>query len=240
MLRHDGRETGQLRSLKAELGYMEFAEGSCLFQMGRTRVLSAATVEDGVPSFLRGSGTGWVTAEYSMLPRACQSRNQRESTSGKLQGRTMEIQRLIGRACRAIVDTRQLGERTIWIDCDVLQADGGTRCASINAAYLALSGAIEYLLEQNLLRSNPIISELAAVSVGVVHGEPMVDLDYYEDSQAGVDMNIVATGKGELVEVQGSAEGKPFARKQLDNLLNLALVGCQEIAEFQREVLGRK
>ncbi len=226
-----------MRPMKAEIGYMEFAEGSCLFSMGKTKALVSASVEEGVPAFLRGSGEGWVTAEYSMLPRAGQVRSQREVTAGRQKGRSMEIQRLIGRACRAVVDTRVLGERTIWLDCDILQADGGTRCASINGAYLALKQCLDYLLDQGIIASQALTGKLAAVSVGVVHGELLCDLDYYEDSQAGVDMNVVLTDKLELVEIQGSAEGKPFSRKQLDKLLDLAVLGCKQILEFEERVL---
>ena len=232
-VRHDGRQANQLRQVKIERGFTRYAEGSVLICFGETRVLCNASVEEKVPSFMRGQGRGWVTAEYSMLPRATQTRSGREAARGKLGGRTMEIQRLIGRALRAIVDFELLGERTIVIDCDVLQADGGTRTASITGAWIALADAVETLLEQGLIKKSPLKDSVAAISSGIVKGQPVLDLDYVEDSGAEVDMNFVMTGDGRFVEVQGTAEEEPFTADQLDALRELASHGCRELTTLQ-------
>lgn len=234
-LRHDGRLANQLRQIKVERGFTRYAEGSVLICFGETRVLCNASVEEKVPPFMRGQGRGWVTAEYSMLPRATQTRSVREAARGKLGGRTMEIQRLIGRALRAVVDFELLGERTIVIDCDVLQADGGTRTAAITGAWIALADAIEQLLSQGLLKKSPLKDSVAAVSSGIVGGLPVLDLDYAEDSNAGVDMNFVMTGDGRFVEVQGTAEDEPFSDAELDALRELARLGCRELTQLQME-----
>lgn len=231
--RHDGRQANQLRQVKIERGFTRYAEGSVLICFGETRVLCNASVEEKVPPFMRGQGRGWVTAEYSMLPRATQTRSGREAARGKLGGRTMEIQRLIGRALRAIVDFELLGERTIVIDCDVLQADGGTRTASITGAWIALADAVETLLEQGLIKKSPLKDSVAAISSGLVNGQPVLDLDYVEDSGAEVDMNFVMTGDGRFVEVQGTAEEEPFTADQLDLLRELASHGCRELTTLQ-------
>ena len=231
--RHDGRQTNQLRQIKIERGFTRYAEGSVLICFGETRVLCNASVEEKVPSFMRGQGRGWVTAEYSMLPRATQTRSGREAARGKLGGRTMEIQRLIGRALRAVVDFELLGERTVVIDCDVLQADGGTRTASITGAWIALADAVEHLLEQGLIKKSPLKDSIAAISSGIVKGQPVLDLDYVEDSGAEVDMNFVTTGDGRFVEVQGTAEAEPFTADQLDALRELASHGCRELTQLQ-------
>ena len=233
--RHDGRQANQLRQVKIERGFTRYAEGSVLICFGETRVLCNASVEEKVPSFMRGQGRGWVTAEYSMLPRATQTRSGREAARGKLGGRTMEIQRLIGRALRAIVDFELLGERTIVIDCDVLQADGGTRTASITGAWIALADAVETLLEQGLIKKSPLKDSVAAISSGIFKGQPVLDLDYVEDSGAEVDMNFVMTGDGRFVEVQGTAEEEPFTADQLDALRELASHGCRELTALQLE-----
>lgn len=233
--RHDGRQANQLRQIRFERGFTRYAEGSVLICFGETRVLCNASVEEKVPPFMRGQGRGWVTAEYSMLPRATQTRSAREAARGKLGGRTMEIQRLIGRALRAVVDFELLGERTIVIDCDVLQADGGTRTAAITGAWVALADAIETLLAQGLLKSTPLKDSVAAVSSGIVDGRSVLDLDYVEDSCAAVDMNFVMTGDGRFVEVQGTAEEEPFSDVQLDALRDLARHGCRELTHMQYE-----
>lgn len=239
MKRFDGRAADQLRPVKITRGYTQIPEGSVLIEVGMTRVLCTATVEEKVPPFQKGTGLGWVTAEYSMLPRATQTRTQREATKGKLTGRTMEIQRLIGRALRSVIDLKKLGERTIWIDCDVIQADGGTRTASITGAYVALGDAIKYLLEKGILKESPIQDTLAAVSVGKVGGVPMLDLAYEEDSKAEVDMNIVMTGAGKFVEIQGTAEEIPFDRAELDQFLGLAEKGIRELMGEQNAALKK-
>jgi ribonuclease PH len=217
---------------------MKHAEGSVLIEVGLTRVLCTASVEDRVPPFLRNQGKGWVTAEYAMLPRATRTRTPRESSQGKVGGRTHEIQRLIGRALRSVVTLAALGERTVWLDCDVLQADGGTRTASITGAYIALHEALSALVSQGVLPALPVTDTVAAVSVGLVGGRAVLDLNYDEDSAAGVDMNVVMTGRGDLVEVQGTAEGAPFSRAQLDELLALATRGIDELTRRQRLLLG--
>ena len=237
MIRADQRQFDQLRPVHLQRGYTRYAEGSVLVSFGDTVVLCNATVEEGVPPFMRGEGRGWVTAEYAMLPRATQSRNARESARGKVGGRTHEIQRLIGRALRAVIDFEKLGERTIRLDCDVLQADGGTRTASITGAYVALADAINGLMRDGILAQTPLKDSLAAISVGIVDGQPLLDLNYGEDSRAEVDMNIVMTGSGAFVEVQGTAEAEPFTVEQLDAMRVLAMKGCSELAEMQRTAL---
>lgn len=239
MKRFDGREADQLRPVKITRGFTQMPEGSVLIEVGMTRVICTATVEEKVPSFQKGSGLGWVTAEYSMLPRATQTRNQREATKGKLTGRTMEIQRLIGRALRSVINLKKLGERTIWIDCDVIQADGGTRTASITGAYVALVDALSRLVEKGVLKENPIQDTLAAVSVGKVGGAALLDLAYEEDSKAEVDMNVVMTGAGKFVEIQGTAEEIPFDRSELDQFLVLAEKGIRELMAEQKAALKK-
>ena len=232
-LRADGRIPTQLRPVRFELGVQKWAEGSCIVHFGDTRVLCAATIADRVPPHLRGKGTGWVTAEYSMLPRATAERTDRESVKGKLGGRTHEIQRLIGRSLRGVVDLGRLGERTITVDCDVLQADGGTRTASITGGYVALAAAlITYGMDRHL------VGRIAAVSVGLVDGAPLLDLDYSEDSRADVDFNVVGTDAGTFVEVQGTAEGKPFDRTAMEGLLDLATSGLDQLFAAQAEILA--
>ncbi len=238
MPRTDGRRPDQLRPVSITPSYLDFAEGSALIEFGKTRVLVAATLEDRVPPFLRNSGRGWVTAEYSMLPRATHTRSNRESVAGKIGGRTHEIQRLIGRSLRAVTDTRILGERTLAIDCDVLQADGGTRTASITGAYVALWLAGSRARELHGLTANPVTGRVAAVSAGLVNGEALLDLCYEEDSAADVDFNVVTTGEGGFVEVQGTAEGKPFSRAAMNGLLDLAQKGITELFDLQERALG--
>ena len=234
-LRQDGRKVDQLREVRIERGFTRYAEGSVLISFGETRVLCNASVEESVPPFMRNQARGWVTAEYSMLPRATQTRSVREAARGKLGGRTMEIQRLIGRALRAVVDFELLGERTIVIDCDVLQADGGTRTAAITGSWIALADAVDSLLENKLIDKSPLQDSVAAISCGVVDGVPVLDLDYVEDSGADVDMNFVMTGDGRFVEVQGTAEEEPFTKAELDALYNLADLGCRELTRMQKE-----
>jgi ribonuclease PH len=233
-VRADGRGPSDLRPVTLTLGVLKWAEGSCRIRMGDTEVLCAATVGDRVPPHLRGKGTGWVTAEYAMLPRATAERTERESVKGRLGGRTHEIQRLIGRSLRGVVDLARLGERTVTVDCDVLQADGGTRCASITGGYVAMAAA---LMAQGLDRY--LVGKVAAVSVGVIDGITMLDLDYSEDSHAGVDMNVVGTDAGTYVELQGTAEGLPFDRARIDALLDLANVGLGKLFEAQAEALAK-
>jgi ribonuclease PH len=235
--RRDRRQPAELRPITFQRGFTRYAEGSVLVSFGETRVLCTATVEEGVPPFLRGEGRGWVTAEYSMLPRATHSRSPRESTRGKVGGRTHEIQRLIGRSLRAVVDMQALGERTILIDCDVLQADGGTRTAAITGAFVALADAVAGLGRKGLVAGNPLKEGVAAVSVGIVEGTPVLDLDYDEDFRAAVDMNFVITESGRFVEVQGTAEEEPFTAAELDALRDLALTGCRQLALLQRQAL---
>ncbi|MCA1841013.1 MAG: ribonuclease PH [Actinomycetota bacterium] len=236
MQRHDGRRPDESRPVKVTQGFVEFAEGSVLYECGKTRVLVNASIEDRIPEFLRGSGRGWVTAEYSMLPRATETRTPREVNKGRLGGRTQEIQRLIGRSLRAICDMSLLGERTLWLDCDVIQADGGTRTASISAAYIAIADACKALVEMGKIKASPLKDEVAAISVGIVDGVPCLDLNYIEDSKAEVDMNIVMTGSGRFVEVQGTAEGEPFSNDQLQTLLDLGRKGVDEIVARQRSL----
>lgn len=236
-MRRDGRKTDELRPLRFELDFTEQPLGSVLCSMGRTRVLCTVSEEASVPRWMQGSGKGWLTAEYAMLPSATDTRNDRESTRGRVSGRTMEIQRLIGRSLRAVVLLENLGERTLWVDCDVLQADGGTRTASISGAFVALALALARLDRSKALTGPVLRDQLAAISVGVVGGEPMLDLPYEEDSRADVDMNVVATGSGRFVEVQGTGEEATFDRAELDQLLDLSLVGIRRIAEAQREAI---
>jgi len=238
MTRTDQRSPTDLRPVVLTPNYLMHAEGSVLIEVGRTRVVCAASVEDRVPPFLRGSGKGWFTAEYGMLPRATTTRTTREASSGKVGGRTQEIQRLIGRSLRAIAKLEQLGERTIWVDCDVIQADGGTRTASITGAFVALVLALERLRQQGALAAIPVTDYVAATSVGLVDGTPLLDLAYDEDSRAEVDMNVVKTGDGRYVEVQGTAEGAPFTRDTLEALLDLASRGIEELVAAQRSIVG--
>lgn len=234
MSRIDGRADDAMRPIRITTDYIRHAEGSVLIEFGETRVLCVASIEDHVPPFLEGRGQGWVTAEYSMLPRAGNTRSQRESVKGKIGGRTHEIQRLIGRSLRAALDLRALGERTVTLDCDVIQADGGTRTASITGAWIALARACKTLRERGVLRANPLKLGVAAISVGVVNGQPLLDLNYAEDSHAEVDANVVMTDGGEFIEVQGTAEGKPFSRARLDELLALAEKGIRELHALQQ------
>ena len=236
--RHDGRAPHQLREVRITRSWLDHAEGSVLVEFGATRVLVAASVTEGVPRWRKGSGLGWVTSEYAMLPRSTHTRSDRESVRGKIGGRTHEISRLIGRSLRAVIDYKALGENTIVLDCDVLQADGGTRTASITGAYVALVDAVNWLRERGALAGEPLLDSVAAVSVGVVNGTPVLDLDYVEDSSAEVDLNVVATGSGRFVEVQGTAEGEPFERDVLNQLLDLGLAGCADLARLQREALA--
>lgn len=237
--RADGRADAELRPLRVEPGAVPYAEGSALITLGDTHVLCAASVDDRLPRWLAGKGRGWVTAEYSMLPRSTRQRTQREATTGKQGGRTVEIQRLIGRSLRAVVDLERLGERQIILDCDVLRADGGTRCAAITGDYVALALAIRRLRDEGTLKRDPLRAAVAAVSVGVVRGLPVLDLDYGEDATADVDCNVVATDAGAFVELQGTAERQPFGRATLDELLALADHGLQQLFEAQRTALDR-
>jgi ribonuclease PH len=236
--RADGRSHDQLREVRFTRGWLSQAEGSVLVEFGQTRVLVAASVTEGVPRWRKGSGLGWVTSEYAMLPRATSTRTDRESVRGRIGGRTHEISRLIGRSLRAIIDYKALGENTIVMDCDVLEADGGTRTASITGAYVALADAVSWLRERDLLTAEPLTGSVAAVSVGVVDGISMLDLCYTEDSAADTDMNVVMTGDGSFIEVQGTAEGAPFDRRLLDELLDLAATGCAQLTTMQRAALA--
>ena len=237
-MRPSGRNLADIRSISIETGVTKHAEGSVLIKMGDTHVLCTATIEDKAPSFLKGSGRGWVTAEYGMLPRATNSRNRREAAAGKQSGRTQEIQRLIGRALRAGIDRSALGERQIVVDCDVLQADGGTRCASITGGWVALRLAVNKLLKSGLIASDPIIDHVAAISCGIYAGQPIADLDYAEDSEAGVDGNFILTGRGRLVEVQMTAEGSTFSREQMGQLLDLAEAGVAQLVAAQKAAIA--
>ena len=236
--RPDGRAADALRAVRFTRRYTEHPEGSVLVEFGQTRVLCTASIEDGVPGFLRGKGQGWITAEYGMLPRATHTRSAREAARGKQTGRTQEIQRLIGRSLRAVVDLAALGERTVTLDCDVLQADGGTRTASISGAYVALADACETLRSRRVLSASPLHGQVAAVSVGIVRGVPVLDLNYSEDSEAETDMNVVMNNAGGFIEVQGTAEGHAFRRHELDALLNLAAAGIGELCALQSQVLA--
>jgi ribonuclease PH len=240
MTRSDGRTEDQLREITIERGWSKQAEGSALISFGNTRVLCTASFTNGVPRWLAGKGKGWVTAEYAMLPRSTNDRMDRESVKGRIGGRTHEISRLIGRSLRAVIDMKALGENTLVIDCDVLQADGGTRTAAITGAYVAMVDAIEWAREKKFIGQNtkPLIDSVSAVSVGIIDGVPMLDLAYVEDVRAETDMNVVVTGRGLFVEVQGTAEGAPFDRAELNNLLDLALGGTKSLAEFQTAALA--
>jgi ribonuclease PH len=237
-MRSDGRLDEQLRPTRITPNYLLHAEGSVLVESGKTKVICTASVEDRVPPFRRNSGKGWVTAEYGMLPRATSTRTQREASAGRVGGRTQEIQRLIGRSLRAVTKMEELGERTITLDCDVIQADGGTRTASITGAFVALALAINKMREQDLIRTVPIVDYVAATSVGIVEGMPMLDLAYAEDSKADVDMNIIKTGAGLYIEVQGTAEAMPFGREALNRLLDLADTGIRQLIALQRGLVG--
>lgn len=237
-MRPSGRKTDEMRPIAIETGFTKHAEGACLISMGDTRVLCTASIEERVPPFLRNTGLGWVTAEYGMLPRATHTRGRREAASGKQSGRTQEIQRLIGRSLRAGVDRVALGERQITIDCDVIQADGGTRCASITGAWVALRLAVNGLMKAGDIITDPLMDHVAAVSCGIYAGQPVLDLDYAEDSEAGTDANFVMTGKGGLVEVQGSAEGAPFSRDALNTLMDLAEAGVTELVKAQKAAVA--
>ena len=236
-MRNDGRHADQLRTVKITPDFISQAEGSVLIELGKTRVICTATVDDGVPSFLKGSGKGWVTSEYGMLPRATEERTPREAARGKQSGRTLEIQRLIGRSLRAITDQEALGERTVFMDCDVIEADGGTRTASITGAFVAFALAVERLVAAGMLKNSPLIDSVAATSVGIVDDVSLLDLCYEEDSRAVVDMNVVMTGCGDFVEIQATAEGRPFAGSEMQDLLALAAAGIRRLNEAQREVL---
>ena len=238
-MRADGRLSEQLRPTRLTPNYLIHAEGSVLVEAGKTKVICTASVEDRVPPFRRNTGKGWVTAEYGMLPRATNTRSQRESTAGKVGGRTQEIQRLIGRLLRAVTRLEELGERTITLDCDVIQADGGTRTASITGAFVALVLAVHKMREQKQIRTMPVQDYVAATSVGIVEGEPMLDLAYTEDSKADVDMNIVKTGSGLYIELQGTAEALPFGREALNRLLDLGDIGTRQLIALQREFVGQ-
>jgi ribonuclease PH len=239
MSRPDGRSPDQLREIRMTRGWLEHAEGSVLIEFGATRVLCAASATEEVPRWRRGSGLGWVTAEYAMLPRATNTRGDRESVRGRLGGRTQEISRLVGRSLRACVDAKAMGENTVIIDCDVLQADGGTRTAAITGGYVALADALGWLQARKRCKGDPLVTSVAAVSVGIVDGEPRLDLCYDEDVAAETDMNVVCAGDGRFVEIQGTAEREPFGRDLLDRLLDLAVAGCADLARLQREALGR-
>ncbi|HEY6904457.1 MAG TPA: ribonuclease PH [Candidatus Acidoferrales bacterium] len=236
-MRADGRGPEDLRPVKMTPDFIPSAEGSVLIEMGRTRVIVTATVDDGVPSFLKGTGKGWVTGEYGMLPRSTEERTPREATRGRQSGRTLEIQRMIGRTLRAATDLKALGERTVWLDCDVIEADGGTRTASVTAAFVALALALERMTAAGMMRSVPLFDSVAATSVGIVDEQLLLDLAYEEDSRAQVDMNVVMTGSGQFVEVQASAEGRPYATDELQKLLNLAGSGIRELTKAQQELL---
>jgi ribonuclease PH len=238
MARSDQRSSSEIRPTTLTPHYLLHAEGSVLIEVGRTRVICAASVEERIPTFLRGTGKGWVTAEYGMLPRSTSTRTTREASSGRVGGRTQEIQRLIGRSLRSIAQLDRLGERTIWIDCDVIQADGGTRTASITGAFVAMVLALQRLRDQGVLGTMPVEDYVAATSVGVVDNTPLLDLAYEEDSRADVDMNVVKTGDGRFVEVQGTAEGEPFGRDTLDLLVELASHGIRQLVDLQREIVG--
>ena len=237
-MRADGRRADEIRPLTFDVDFIPSATGSVLVTAGGTRVICTAMVEESVPGWMRGQGTGWITAEYGMLPGSTNTRKQRDAARGRLDGRTVEIQRLIGRSLRAVVDRGRLGERTVWVDCDVIQADGGTRTASITGGFVALLLALRKLRESGAIRSLPVQDYVAATSVGVVSGVPMLDLAYEEDSRAEVDMNVVKTGDGRFVEVQGTAEGPPFERSALDSLMELADAGIKQLVEMQRRIGG--
>jgi ribonuclease PH len=236
-MRHGNRASDAIRPIKIKTGFMRYAEGSCCIEIGNTKVVCTASLESGVPVFLRGANRGWITAEYSMLPRSCNKRVQRESSKGRISGRTHEIQRLIGRSLRSVVDMDVLGERTIWIDCDVLGADGGTRTASITGSFIALGLCLKHMKKNNIIKSIPVRDYIAAVSVGIVGADILLDLDYEEDSRADVDMNIVMTGSNEFVEVQATAELKPFNDAEMKKMLAFGKKGIQKLIVKQKEVL---
>jgi ribonuclease PH len=239
-MRADGRSPDELRPVKITPDFITTAEGSALIEAGNTRVIVTATVDDGVPSFLKGKGKGWVTGEYGMLPRSTEERTPRESARGKQSGRTLEIQRMIGRTLRAVTDLKALGERTVWLDCDVIQADGGTRTASVTGAFVALALALERMVAAGIMRSVPLIDSLAAISVGIVDDDLLLDLNYEEDSRAQVDMNVVMTGGGRFVEVQASAEGRTYTNEELHKLTELAVGGIKHLTQKQQELLQMK
>ena len=236
-MRSDGRRLNEMRKVKIKRNVLKYAEGSCMIEMGNTKVICSASVEDKVPPFLRNTGSGWITAEYGMLPRSCQSRIAREASRGKQSGRTQEIQRLIGRSMRSVAELKKLGERTIWIDCDVIQGDGGTRTASITGSFIALADALIELKNKKLINSIPLTDYVAAISVGIVNGEKCLDLNYEEDSGAEVDMNIIMTGAEKMVEVQGTAEKKPFSAKDLNDLITLAKSGIDDLISLQKKLI---
>lgn len=238
LVRFDGRRKDQIRPVKVTRNFIKHAEGAVLIEMGDTKVICTASIEEKVPPFLKGKGSGWVTAEYAMLPRSTHERSPREAVKGKQGGRTLEIQRLVGRTLRSVIDLTQIGERTIWIDCDVIQADGGTRTASITGAFIALADACAVLKKKDLLKKLPLTDYLAAISVGKVGGEVMVDLAYTEDSMAEVDLNLVMTGRGQYVEIQGTAERMPFAKSDLDEFLGLGWQAIQRLTTIQKELVG--
>ena len=240
MVRTDGRKPDEIRPIKITRDYIQHAEGSVLIELGRTRVVCTVSYEDGVPNFLKGSDRGWVTAEYSMLPRATPTRSPREAILGRPGGRTMEIQRLIGRSLRAAADLTAFPDKTFWIDCDVLEADGGTRTAAITGAYVALCDAFDTMINEGELESMPVSDYLAAISVGVVSGIPCLDLCFEEDFHADVDLNLVADGSGNIIEIQGTAEGKPLERSQLEAMVDLALSGISELIKYQKTVLAKE
>lgn len=239
-MRADGRKANEIRKVKIVRNFIKHAEGSSLIEVGDTRVICTATVEETVPTFLKGKGRGWVTAEYSMIPRSARSRITRESSRGKIGGRTHEIQRLIGRALRTVVDLKSLGERTVWIDCDVIQADGGTRTASITGACVALYDAFRFMKREKMIEDIPLKDFVAATSVGIVNEKIMLDLNYEEDSKADVDMNIVMTGSGKFIEIQGTAERHPFSKEDTDSLIKLAVKGIKELIKIQKTVISCK
>lgn len=239
LIRFDSRRKDQVRPVKVTRNFIKHAEGSVLFEMGDTKVICTASVEEKVPPFLKGKGTGWVTAEYAMLPRSTHERSPREAVKGKQGGRTLEIQRLVGRALRAVTDMTLIGERTVWIDCDVIQADGGTRTASITGAFIALADACAFLKKKELIKKFPLTDYLAAISIGKVGGEVMVDLAFQEDSLADVDLNLVMTGAGRYVEVQGTAERTPFEKKDMDEFLSLGWSAIQDLVSLQKELIGK-
>jgi ribonuclease PH len=237
-MRMNGRKPDELRPVRIIRNYIKHAEGSVLIQLGETRVICTVTLEDKVPPFLRNQGRGWITAEYAMLPRSTKTRSTRESTQGRVGGRTHEIQRLIGRSLRAVMDLSLIGERTFWIDCDVIQADGGTRTASITGAYVALVDAVEYLRKEVSIPRDPIIDSVAAISIGVVDGQTFLDLNYEEDSKAEVDCNFVMTGRGRFIEIQGTAEGQPFSKEAFEKMMGMAAQGIDKLTTIQQQVLN--
>ncbi len=239
MFRSNNRKYNELRPMRITRNYIKYAEGSTLMEMGGTKIICTASVEDKVPLFLRGKKSGWISAEYSMIPRANQIRNIRDSVKGKISGRSSEIQRLIGRSLRSVVDVRELGERTIWIDCDVVQADGGTRTSAIIGSFVALFDALTYLKAEGHLEVIPIKDYIGAISAGIVDGEMLLDLNFEEDSHAQVDLNMVMTEKGEVIEIQGTAEGKPFSKRNLQELIQLAETGIKQIIEEEKNILGK-